>query len=120
MIEHHGTQPKATIDLQILDYKQCFDSLWLEESPNDAFEAGLNDDHLGLLYEAGRNVKISVKTSTGISKRENIDKMIMQGGVFGSLLCSKTVDTFGKECLEEINTYTCIRVKWKSTPPFPW
>ena len=24
----------------------------------------------------------------------------MQGNVFGSLMCSKTVDTLGKECLE--------------------
>ena len=36
----------------------------------------------------------------GMSERKIIDKVVMQGDVFGSLMCSKTVDTFGKECLE--------------------
>ena len=29
----------------------------------------------------------------------------MQGDIFGSLLCSNQVDTFGKECMDE-NKYT--------------
>ena len=65
------------------------------------YDDGLKDDMLPLLFEAGRNVNIAVKTSTGMSERENIDKIVMQGDVFGSLMCSKTVDTFGKECIEE-------------------
>ena len=88
------------VDLQVLDFKQCFDALWLEECLNDLYEGGLEDNMLSLLYEAGRNVKLAVKTPNGISHRKNIDKVVMQGDVFGSLMCSKTVDTFGKECLE--------------------
>ena len=88
------------VDLQVLDFKQCFDALWLEECLNDLYEGGLEDNMLSLLYEAGRNVKLAVKTPNGISHRKNIDKVVMQGDVFGSLMCSKTVDIFGKECLE--------------------
>ena len=91
---------KKTIDLQVLDFKQCFDALWLEECLNDMFEGGIEDNMLPLIYEAGRNVNIAVKTASGISSRKDIDKIVMQGDVFGSLMCSKTVDTVGKECLE--------------------
>ena len=40
------------IDIEVLDFKQCFDSLWLEECMNDLFEAGIDDDNLALIYEA--------------------------------------------------------------------
>ena len=36
----------------------------------------------------------------GYQIEKTIDKIVMQGDVFGSLMCSKTVDTFGKECLD--------------------
>ena len=40
------------IDIEVLDFKLCFDSLWLEECMNDLFEAGIDDDNLALIYEA--------------------------------------------------------------------
>ena len=33
-----STKKKNPIDIQIFDYKQCFDSLWLEECMNDMFQ----------------------------------------------------------------------------------
>ena len=38
------------IDIEVLDYKQCFDSMWLEETINDLWEAGINDNNLSLIY----------------------------------------------------------------------
>ena len=38
------------IDIEILDYKQCFDSMGLEETINDLWEAGINDNNLSLIY----------------------------------------------------------------------
>ena len=35
---------KKNVDIEILDYKQCFDSMWLEETVNDLFEAGLKNE----------------------------------------------------------------------------
>ena len=37
---------KKAIDIEILDYKQCFDSMWMKECLNDLWEAGILDDHL--------------------------------------------------------------------------
>ena len=92
---------KESIDIQILDYRQCFDSLWFEESINDLWEAGIKDDKLALIAKANENVKVAVKTPLGISERKSMDKIIMQGDIFGPLCCSVTVDTFGKECVQE-------------------
>ena len=47
------------------------------------------------------HVKVAVKTPVGITRRESIFNVITQGDVFGPILCSNQVDTFGKECLEE-------------------
>ena len=38
------------IDIQISDFRQCFDSLWLEECMNDLYDAGIVDDNLALIY----------------------------------------------------------------------
>ena len=89
------------IDIQILDYKQCFDSLWLKECLNDFYSAGVQDDKFALLYNVNSNVEIAVRTPVGKTSRENISNAITQGDVFGPMFCSKTVDTFGQECLKE-------------------
>ena len=90
-----------SVDIQILDYKQCFDAMWLEETLNDMYEAGLKDDNLALLYEANKKVKVAIKTTHALTAREDKEKSIMQGDVFGPIQCSLSVDTFGKECLRE-------------------
>ena len=57
---------KKFIDLHVLDFKQCFDALWFEESLKDMFEGGNKHNMLPFLYEAGRNVNITGKTPSGI------------------------------------------------------
>ena len=42
-----------------------------------------------------------VKTPVGKTEEGSINNAIIQGDVFAPLLCSKQVDTFGKECLQE-------------------
>ena len=45
-----GSKKKTPVDLQIFDYKQRFDSQWVEECLNDLYNAGLKDDKFQLLY----------------------------------------------------------------------
>ena len=87
-IMHDGPSlnKKNPIDLQVLDFDQCFNALWLKECLNDLFEGGLEDNMLSLLYESGKNVNIAIKTQNGMSERKIIK---------WSLMCSNTVDTFG-------------------------
>ena len=107
---------KKPIDIHIYDYKQCFDSLWLEESLNDFFDGGLRNDKLSLLYNVNRNVKVVVKTPAGKTEKGNIQNVITQGDIFGALLCSKQVDSFGKECLED-HKYTYMYKGEVEIPP---
>ena len=107
---------KKPIDVQIFDYKQCFDSLWIEECLNDFYEGGLQNEKLALLYNVNKNVKVVVKTPVGKTNRGSIENVIIQGDVFGPLLCSKQVDSFGKECIEE-GKYTYLYKEEVEIPP---
>ena len=84
------------VDIQVFDIEKCFDALWVEECINDIYEAGLDNDKLVLLYLENQNANIAVKTSSGKSTRVNIRNIIMQGTVWGSLLCTATMDKLGQ------------------------
>ena len=75
--------------------------MWLDECINDLYEAGLDNPNLAVIYEANKVNKVAVMTPNGLTNREDISKIVMQGEVFGPIECSVTVDTFGKECLSE-------------------
>ena len=102
-----SSKTKKPIDIQIFDYKQCFDSLWLQECMNDLYSAGLDDEKFALLYNINAKVNIAVKTPVGMTERQIIENVVTQGDVFGPMFCSKQVDTFGQECMERGKyTYT--------------
>ena len=111
-----STKAKKSIDIQIFDYKQCFDSLWLQECLNDFYSAGVQDDKLALLYNINSDVNIAIRTPVGKTTRENIHNVITQGDVFGPMLCSKLVDTIGQECLNE-NKHTYLYRGEVEIPP---
>ena len=83
--------------LQIYDYRQMFDAIFLEEAVNDAFDNGIKDDNLHLIYKANKEVEMSVKTPSGLTERKTIKDVVLQGDTFGSILASIQVDTICKE-----------------------
>ena len=87
----HSKQKKTLLH-QIYDYQQMFDSMDLEEAICDIFDAGVNDDTLALIYEANREVN----TPSGLSARQTIKNIVLQGDTWGSILASVQVDTIGK------------------------
>ena len=87
--------------MEVIDYRQCFDSMWLAESINDLFESGIQDDNLALIHAANAKNLVAVKTPAGITDRKSIENIVMQGEVTGPGQCSNQVDTLGKECLED-------------------
>ena len=96
-----SSKSKTPVDVHIYDYKQCFDGLWLQECLNDVYSAGIKDDKFALLYNINRSVNVAVKTPVGITSRSTIYNAITQGDVFSAMFCSKQVDTFGQECLQQ-------------------
>ena len=111
-----SSNKKHPIDVQIYDYKQCFDGLWLEECLNDMYSGGLTDNKFNILYNANSDVNIVVKTPVGKSSQESIHNVVLQGDVFSPVLCSKLIDTFGKECLTE-KKYTYLYKGEVEIPP---
>ena len=53
-----SSKKKYSIDIQILDYKQFFDILWLQECPSDIYDNGVRDDKLALLYDINSKVNV--------------------------------------------------------------
>ena len=91
-------------DVQIYDAEKCFDKLWASECYNDIFNNGFKNDKLALLYNINKSAQVAIKTSTGNTRRINIKNTIMQGSVWGSLLCTSSMDMLGKSLYSEPET----------------
>ena len=74
---------------------------------NDLYDSGVKDDKSSLLYNINTQVKVAVNTPVGRTERQSIFNVITHGDVFGPIICSNQVDTFGKECLVE-SKYTYL------------
>ena len=66
--------------------------MWMEECINDLFDYGVNGNNLALIYEANKINQVAVMTPNGVTERTKVEKIVMQGEVFGPLECSVTVD----------------------------
>ena len=106
----------APVDIVIVDYKQCFDSLWLEECINDLFEAGVTDDKPALIYKLNSVNQVAVKTSFGLTERKLIEKIVLQGEVFGPLQCRLLFILSLRNVWKMKNIYLCIKVRLGSHP----
>jgi hypothetical protein len=91
------------IDVQLYDVEKCFDKLWPEECINDIYDAGFRNDKLPLLLKENLNAQVAIKTRGGLTRRVNISNVIMQGTVWGSLLCTATMDKIGKMAYNNID-----------------
>ena len=74
-----SSKKKHPVDIGIFDYRQCFDSLWLQECLSDIYSSGVRDDKLALLFNINTHVKVAVKTPVGKSRRGDIFNVITQG-----------------------------------------
>ena len=64
----------------------------------DSLPSEHRDDQLALIYEGNSLNKVAVNTPVGLTDRVNIENIVTQGGVFGPLQCSNSIDTIGKKC----------------------
>ena len=97
-------QEKSCIDLGVFDIEKCFDALWLEDCLNDMYDTlpeHQRNDKLALVYEANRNNFVAVKTGVGLTDRVNVEKIVTQGGTFGPIECSNSIDKIGQKCFNE-------------------
>ena len=91
---------KPPVVLQYYDYSQMFDSMNLDEAINDIYDTGLSNDTLGLVYKSNNEVSMAIKTPHGLTDRQTVNNIVLQGDKFGSLLASAQVDKIGQACME--------------------
>ena len=84
------------IQLEVMDVETCFDKLWLEACINSLYKAGLQDDRLNILYIENKTANIAVKIYNKVSRRTPVNKVVMQGSVWGGLKCTSQMDTLNK------------------------
>ena len=75
--------------------------MWLEDCLNDLYDTlpeDQHDDKLALVYESNRNNLVAIKTAVGLTKRVNMEKIVTQGGTFGPIECSNSIDKIGQKC----------------------
>ena len=70
---------KTPVVLQIYDYQQMFDYINLQEALSDIYNVGINDDTLVLLHQANAEVHMTVKTPTGLTERQTVKDIVLQG-----------------------------------------
>ena len=65
----------------------------------------MNDDTFSLLYQANKEINMAVKTPNGLTDRQIVKNIVLQGDTWGSILASNQVDSIGKECLAAGHSY---------------
>ena len=91
------SKKKTPVLFQIYDYKQMFDAMHLEKAISDIYDVGVSDDNLSLLYKANNDVRMAVNTPDGLTDRQRVENVVLQGDTWGSLLASVQVDWICKE-----------------------
>ena len=89
------------MDIQVYDVEKCFDALWLHGCISDLYDKGLTSDKLNLVYQGNSNAKVAIKNGTRLSDRFNIENVVMQGSVWGSLMCTATMSKIGENAYSD-------------------
>ena len=85
------------VDIQVYDLEQAFDALWLEDCLNDLYDC-LPEKSRDETNETNVNNLVAVNTGVRQTERFPVERIVQQGGSWGPMECSNTVDTLGRLC----------------------
>ena len=106
------------LEVTTLDIEKAFDKLNLKYTLNDMVDK-LPDEHendkIALLFKANETTKFAVKTPFGLTERVEKNEVVQQGGSWGGILCSNTVDKTTETSVEEEEEL----YKYKNELPIP-
>ena len=89
------------IDVRVYGIRKCLDKLWAKECINNLYKNCSKDDKSSLLHFENLNTEVAIKVSSGITKRFTISDAIMQGTVWGSLMCTSNMDGLAKDSYDQ-------------------
>ena len=86
----HAKYLKKQVFITFYDYSTCFDSLWLEDSMISLWDLGVRSDLFALIYKLNETARIRVKTPFGMTNHFDCPRIVKQGSVLSSNLCSSS------------------------------
>ena len=99
--EQNSSKKKSKLVFQSYDFTQMFDSMSLDITISDIYDCGVKDDLLVLLYEANKNIQMSVSTCYGLTEAVVIPALVAQGDLFAPLLAAVQVDSMTRKLEEQ-------------------
>ena len=105
------------VDLKIYDVAKCFDKLEYHNTANDLFNAGVNNDKFVTIANSNMKCDVAIKTPWGVTERTSFEKIEMQGTVLAGLKCSISIDTLGKEYLQNAHGPNYLYKNCVPVPP---
>ena len=113
----HNPEANKNVDILIYDVAKCFDKLEYTNTAIDLYGAGVSDDKFVTIANSNNSCDVAVKTPWGsMTKRTTLNKIEMQGTVLAGMKCSISIDTIGKEYID--NTHD-ISFKYKNCVTIP-
>ena len=94
---NYGIKEKINIDITLYDIMKCFDAMWYQETMNDMWDVGVQDDKFALMAKMNEKCSIAIKTPVGMTERFEATEIEMQGTVPGPIKACVQVDTLGRD-----------------------
>ena len=101
----HAKYLKKRLYITFYDYTTCFDSLWLDDCMISLWDIGIRNELLNLIFKLNETTKIQIKTPFGISDPFVCNRIVKQGSVLSSNLCSAST---GELCDQNTKGYATI------------
>ena len=73
----HSLYTNSPLSIIFYDFKQCFDSIWLQDSMICLWNAGMQDELFYLVYKLNEHAKIKVFTPFGETRMFEVDDIII-------------------------------------------
>ena len=86
----HSKYMNESLYITTYDFRQAFDSLWLEDCILVLQKLGVEKYILKLIHEMNKRAVVQIKTPYGLTEPMDVTDIVKQGGVLGSPMCSAT------------------------------
>ena len=101
----HAKYLKKKLYITFYDYSTCFDSLWLDDCMISLWDIGIRNELFHLIFKLNETTKIRIKTPFGMSDPFQCKRIVKQGSVLSSNICSAST---GELCNENTKGYAVI------------
>ena len=100
-IQNEALRKNISVDVLLMDLSKCFDKMWSQETMNDLFDLGVQNDRFVLVSKMNEECIVTVKTPVGVTDTFTLENIEMQGTVPAPLKCAGQMDALGRKCYAE-------------------